>query len=85
MLAHLCVLATSPSCPGYNRQLLLAAAGFGVLAYGGNEFGQGRPFLDPALAAGPVPAAVMAILGGFTWSAFHVVLAENKGSFEDWA
>lgn len=77
----LCLVLPAP--PMFS-QLILAAAALGLVAYGGNEYAQGRPFLSPSVASGPVPAAVMAVLGAFTWSAFHVVMQDGKRALDDW-
>ncbi len=52
-----------------------AATAVGLLAGGGARYAQGGEFFPEALTKGPVPAAVMALLGAFVYTAF----VENVG------
>lgn len=65
--------------------LAAAVAGVGLLSAGGARYAAGGDFLPEALASGPVPAAVMATLGAFVYTAMMEEVGVNRnGDLSEW-
>lgn len=66
--------------------LAAAVAGSALFAFGGARYAQGVEFFPEALTSGPVPAAVMALLTAFVYTAFveHIGARKPEEGVEQW-